>query len=68
MNPPAAVRTKMYPLSDMDAKAGAALQQRLAQLPGVREALVVPDERMACLKVDMSGFDEAGVHHLVKGE
>ncbi|CAE6741283.1 MFS transporter [Candidatus Nitrotoga fabula] len=68
MNPPAAVRTKMYPLSDMDAKAGAALQQRLSQLPGVREALVVPDERMACLKVDMSGFDEAGVHHLVKGE
>lgn len=68
MNPPAAVRTKMYPLSDMDAKAGVALQQRLAQLPGVREALVVPDERMACLKVDMSGFDEAGVHHLVKGE
>ncbi len=68
MQPPAAVRTKMYPLPEMDGRAGAVLQQRLAQLNGVREVMVVPVECMACLKVDMSGFDEAAVENLVKGE
>lgn len=68
MRPPAAVRTKMYPLPNMDASAGAVLQQRLSQLQGVREVLVAPDECMACLKVEMGGFDEVGVHNLVKGE
>ncbi len=68
MRPPAAVRTKMYPLSEMDEHAGAVLQQRLAQLNGVREVMVVPVERMVCLKVDMSGFDESAVVNIVKGE
>jgi len=68
MQPPAAVRTKMYPLPEMDGRAGAVLQQRLAQLNGVREVMVVPAEGMACLKVDMSGFDEVAVENLVKGE
>lgn len=68
MQPPAAVRTKMYPLPEMDGRAGAVLQQRLAQLNGVREVMVVPAEGMACLKVDMSGFDEIAVENLVKGE
>ncbi|MBA0902623.1 MAG: MFS transporter [Candidatus Nitrotoga sp.] len=66
MQPPAAVRTKMYPLPEMDDHAGAALQQRLMQLQGVREAMVVPAECMACLKVDMSGFDESAVDNLVR--
>ena len=66
MQPPAAVRTKMYPLPEMDDQAGAALQQRLMQLQGVREAMVVPAECMACLKVDMSGFDESAVDNLVR--
>jgi MFS family permease len=66
MQPPAAVRTKMYPLLEMDDHAGAALQQRLMQLQGVREAMVVPAECMACLKVDMSGFDESAVDNLVR--
>jgi hypothetical protein len=30
--------------------------------------MVVPAECMACLKVDMSGFDEVAVDNLVKGE
>ena len=42
------------------------MQQRLAQLQGVREAMVVAAESMACLKVDMQGFDEAAVEQLVK--
>ena len=67
MQTPAAVRTKMYPLPAMDGPAGAALQQRLAQVRGVREVMVVVAEQMACLKVEMSGFDEAAVANLVKG-
>ena len=68
MRPPAAVRTKMYPLPAMDERAGAVLQQRLAQLNGVREVMVAPAECMVCLKVDMSGFDEVAVANMVKGE
>jgi MFS family permease len=68
MRPPAAVRTKMYPLPAMDERAGAVLQQRFAQLNGVREVMVAPAECMVCLKVDMSGFDEVAVANLVKGE
>ena len=67
MRPPGAVRTKMYHLPEMDAQAGVALQQRLAQLQGVREVMVVAAEKMACLKVEMSGFDETAVANLVKG-
>jgi MFS family permease len=68
MKPPAAVRTKMYHLPDMDAAAAARLQERLVQVAGVREAMVAGAEGMACLKVEMSGFDEAAVEQLVKGE
>ena len=67
MQPPGKVRTKMYPLPEMSVAAGATLQQRLAQLQGVREVMVVSAECMACLKVEMSGFDEAAVENLVKG-
>ena len=67
MTPPAAVRTKMYHLDEMSGAQGALLQQKLAQQQGVREAMVVAAERIACLKVDMSGFDEAAVTNLVKG-
>jgi hypothetical protein len=36
-------------------------------LRGVQEVLVVANEQIACLKVEMSGFDEAAVENLVKG-
>jgi len=68
MNPPAAVRTKMYHLPSLTEAQGVALQQRLARLAGVREALVVAAEGMACLKVEMAGFDEETVEELIKGE
>jgi hypothetical protein len=48
-----------------DAKAGK-LKQQLAQVHGVREAMVAGAERMACLKVDMQGFDEASVEQLLQ--
>jgi len=65
MNPPAAVRTKMYHLDEMSSAQGVQLQQRLSQLQGVREVMVVAAENIACLKVDMQGFDEDAVEQLV---
>ncbi len=41
------------------------LQKRLAQLQGVREVMVIAAENIACLKVDMQGYDEAAVDKLV---
>lgn len=67
MQPPAAVRTKLYPLPMMDESAARLLQSRLMQLKGVREVMVVAAEQMASLKVETSGFDEAGVEQLLKG-
>ena len=65
MQPLAVVRTKMYHLAEMTDAEGAKLQLQLAQLQGVKEALVVAAECMACLKVDMQGFDEVTVERLV---
>ncbi|HEX7455183.1 MAG TPA: MFS transporter [Gallionella sp.] len=65
MKPLAVVRTKMYHLEEMSNAQGAQLQQQLAQLQGVREVMVVAAEGMACLKVDMQGFDETTVERLV---
>ncbi|MDR0481188.1 MAG: MFS transporter [Gallionellaceae bacterium] len=68
MKPPAAVRTKLYHLPELDAAQAAVLQQKLAQARGVREVMVVAAENMACIKADMQGFDEQLVEQLVKGE
>ena len=59
--------TRMYHLPEMDADAASALQASLAQLRGVSEVLVVANEQIACLKVEISGFDEDAVEYLVKG-
>ncbi len=67
MRTPAAVRTKLYPLPLMDEASARNLQQRLAQLRGVTEAMVVVAEQMASLKVATGGFDEASVEQLIKG-
>jgi hypothetical protein len=66
MRAPQALMTKMYHLPEMGAEAASALQSSLAQLRGVREVLVVGNEQIACLKVEMSGFDEVAVEQLVR--
>lgn len=66
MQSPAEVSTKLYPLPAMDEPAARLLQNRLMQLKGVREAMVVAAEEMASLKVETSGFDEAGVEQLLQ--
>lgn len=65
MQPLAVVRTKLYHLGELSDAQGAQLQQQLALLQGVREAMVVAAEGMACLKVDMQGYDETAVELLV---
>lgn len=67
MRAPQALMTKMYHLPEMSDDAARALAQSLAQLRGVREVLVVGSEQIACIKVEMSGFDENGIECLVKG-
>ncbi len=65
MQPPAAVSTKLYHLSSMNEAAAVELQKRLAQVQGVREVMVIAAENIACLKVDMQGFDKDAVEKLV---
>ncbi|MCR4304321.1 MAG: MFS transporter [Gallionella sp.] len=65
MQPPADVRTRMYHLPGMSDAVAVELRRCLAQLSGVREVMVVAAENIACLKVDMQGFDEAAVDRLV---
>lgn len=67
MRAPAAVRTRLYPLQIIDEASARILQQRLAQLQGVTEVMVVAAEQMASLKVESGGFDEASVEQLIKG-
>ena len=59
MRTPPAVRSKLYHLQDMSAQRAATLARRLGELRGVREAVVLPDEGLAILKVDMQDWDEA---------
>jgi len=67
MRPPAAVRTRLYHLPDLNEAQAGQLQQKLAQVAGVREVMVAGAEGMACLKVEMQGFDEAAAEQLIKG-
>ena len=67
MRPPAAVRTRLFHLPDLDDAAAVELRRSLLLVSGVREVMVVASEGMACLKVDMQGFDEAAVEQLIKG-
>jgi hypothetical protein len=67
MQPPKPLMTKTYHLSEMTEEEARTLKQSLAQLRGVGEVLIVASEQIACLKVEISGFDEDGVEYLVKG-
>jgi len=67
MRAPEPLMTRMFHLPEMDEAAASELRLSLAQLRGVREVLVVASEQIACLKVEMGGFDEDAVEQLVKG-
>lgn len=65
MNPPAAVRTKLYHLPELQSGMAEELRSKLLAVSGVREAMVVAEEGMVCLKVDMQGYDEHAVEQLI---
>jgi len=65
MSPPLAVSTKLLHLSPLSDVQGGQLQQSLQAVQGVREVFVVAAEGIACLKVDMQGYDAAAVEQLV---
>ena len=66
MSSPASVRTLTYSLPEVDEATASQLQERLMQLTGVREAMVVASEQMASIKVDKHGFDETGAEQLLR--
>jgi MFS family permease len=67
MKTPPAVRTRMFHVEPMSAEAARELSRRLIGLDGVIEAIVDPEEGAATLKVEMAGWDEAGVSKLIEG-
>jgi MFS family permease len=56
-----------YPIPSLAEREVQDLLRKLAALPGVREARVVAQERMAYLRIDRGVFDEQGALRLIKG-
>jgi MFS family permease len=67
MQPPPAVRTRLYHVGEMSEGRGRELSVRLARLQGVAEAVVIPAEGVAYLKVRTGDWDEAGALELLHG-
>lgn len=57
MAPPSYLTTRLVPISDGSDAEG--LAARLRQVPGVAEAVVIVEEKLAYLKVDSRAFDAA---------
>jgi predicted MFS family arabinose efflux permease len=66
MQAPQAVKTQMFHIGEHWRGDAVALSTKLAGLFGVKEAIVVIDERVAYLKVAQNGWDEAGARGLIK--
>jgi len=59
MAQPSYLTTRLLPIADGKARDAETLAQKLRQLPGVAEAVVVAEENIAYLKVDAKAFDAA---------
>jgi MFS family permease len=66
MQAPQAVKTQMFHIGEHWHGDALALSTKLAGLFGVKEAIVVIDERVAYLKVAQNGWDEAGARGLIQ--
>lgn len=66
MRPPPVIASREYsidPHVDLEVLTG-----KLSALPGVREAVIVPERRMAYLKVNLDGWDERLLRPLIHSE
>jgi MFS family permease len=59
MKQPSYLSTRLVPLGDRAARDAERLAAMLRQVPGVAEAVVIAEERLAYLKVDSKSFDAA---------
>ena len=59
MAQPSYLTTRLVPIAQDRAAEGDSLAARLRQVPGVAEAVVIADEKLAYLKVDSRVFDAA---------
>jgi MFS family permease len=59
MKPPSYLTTRLVPITEAALADSAALSARLRLVPGVHEAVVISEERLAYLKVDSRRFDAA---------
>ena len=66
MRPPLPVKTEMFHIGDNWRGDAHQLSQRLGQLQGVQEAVVIASERVAYLKVLQTDWDRAGVNQLIQ--
>jgi MFS family permease len=64
MAQPSYLTTRLLPVADAVAGDTESLAARLRQVPGVAEAVVIADERLAYLKVDSRSFDAAKAESL----
>lgn len=56
---PSYLSTRLVRISDAQAACAESLAARLRQMPGVAEAVVIAEEKLAYLKVDAKAFDAA---------
>jgi MFS family permease len=59
MAQPSYLTTRLVPIADGQASDAEGLAARLRQVPGVAEAVVIAEEKLAYLKVDSKAFDVA---------
>ena len=59
MAQPSYLTTRLVPIGDGKAGDAESLAARLRQVPGVAEAVVIAEEKLAYLKVDSKSFDAA---------
>ncbi len=65
MRSPPAVKSLMFHVAVPDAAAARRIEQRLAAVPGVVEALVLAEEGAAYLKVDRRALDEPALERVI---
>jgi MFS family permease len=68
MTNPRSTGTRLLHVGDIDARQAEALGVRLREVTGVTEAVVVPEDQTAYLKVDTSRIDEATLETLAAPE